>query len=180
MHVVALLAECFLSYSTGYSEVGACLPMHSHPVHPHWNLKARDHNLLALWFNDIYRRSQGHFAPCPKRIQHIAPLQMLEWANEYGGIYKFCLGAQYVIVVSDPAIATQVGDMSLPDSAARAGYSRHGFTVGFRVGSREGSVSEGNPSQESSESMDAGWRWTDLDRAQVGKTKKNGWKERGG
>eukprot|EP00198_Chlamydomonas_reinhardtii_P014061 XP_001703398.1 cytochrome P450 [Chlamydomonas reinhardtii] len=35
-------------------------------------------------------------------------VQMLEWANTYGGIFKFSLGFQPVVVVSDPAVAVQV------------------------------------------------------------------------
>lgn len=34
--------------------------------------------------------------------------QMLEWAEQYGGIYKFSLGCQWVVVVSDPVMASQV------------------------------------------------------------------------
>lgn len=37
-----------------------------------------------------------------------AARQMLEWANTYGGIFKFSLGFQPVVVVSDPAVAVQV------------------------------------------------------------------------
>jgi hypothetical protein len=40
---------------------------------------------------------------------------MLEWANEYGGIYKFCLGCQWVVVVSDPGVAAQVGEKKAQD-----------------------------------------------------------------
>lgn len=41
--------------------------------------------------------------------------QMLEWANEFGGVFKFSLGFQWVVVVSDPAIAVEVG----PDGVGR-------------------------------------------------------------
>ncbi len=36
-------------------------------------------------------------------------VQILDWANEYGGIYKFSLGCQWVVVISDPQLAAQVG-----------------------------------------------------------------------
>ncbi len=35
--------------------------------------------------------------------------QMLDWANEFGGVFKFSLGFQWVVVVSDPVIAVEVG-----------------------------------------------------------------------
>ncbi|GLC33832.1 hypothetical protein PLESTB_000509600 [Pleodorina starrii] len=44
-------------------------------------------------------------------------VQMLEWANQYGGVYKFSLGFQWVVVVSDPRVAVQVlgrGPGSIP------------------------------------------------------------------
>ncbi|KAG2497951.1 hypothetical protein HYH03_004213 [Edaphochlamys debaryana] len=44
-------------------------------------------------------------------------VQMLDWANQYGGIFKFSLGFQWVVVVSDPAVAVQVlgrGPNSIP------------------------------------------------------------------
>lgn len=40
---------------------------------------------------------------------HGSLVQMLEWANQYGGVYKFSLGFQWVVVVSDPRVAVQVG-----------------------------------------------------------------------
>ncbi|EFJ44879.1 hypothetical protein VOLCADRAFT_94927 [Volvox carteri f. nagariensis] len=45
-------------------------------------------------------------------------VQMLEWANQYGGVYKFSLGFQWVVVVSDPRIAVQVLGRG-PDSIPR-------------------------------------------------------------
>ncbi|MEW5304795.1 MAG: hypothetical protein WDW36_007381 [Sanguina aurantia] len=35
-------------------------------------------------------------------------VQMLDWANQYGGIYRFCLGQQYIVVVTDPAMVAQL------------------------------------------------------------------------
>lgn len=37
-------------------------------------------------------------------------LQMLDWANEFGGIYRFCLGYQWVVVISDPKLAVQASE----------------------------------------------------------------------
>lgn len=37
-------------------------------------------------------------------------LQMLDWANEFGGIYRFCLGYQWVVVISDPKLAMQASE----------------------------------------------------------------------
>jgi hypothetical protein len=34
--------------------------------------------------------------------------QMLDWANEFGGVFKFSLGFQWVVVISDPRVAVQV------------------------------------------------------------------------
>ncbi|MEW5316638.1 MAG: hypothetical protein WDW38_007996 [Sanguina aurantia] len=44
-------------------------------------------------------------------------VQMLDWANQYGGIYRFCLGQQYIVVVTDPAMVAQLlgrGEGSAP------------------------------------------------------------------
>ncbi|KAJ9527385.1 hypothetical protein QJQ45_025658 [Haematococcus lacustris] len=47
----------------------------------------------------------GHI---PKIMRPDYHVQMLEWADEYGGVYKFSLGCQWVVVISDPALALQV------------------------------------------------------------------------
>lgn len=47
----------------------------------------------------------GHIPSVMRPDYHV---QMLDWANQYGGLYRFCLGFQWVVVISDPAVAVQV------------------------------------------------------------------------
>lgn len=44
-------------------------------------------------------------------------VQALEWANKYGGICRFSLGGQHIVLVSDPALVQTLlgrGPGSLP------------------------------------------------------------------
>eukprot|EP00878_Enallax_costatus_P000623 GHUV01000725.1.p1 GENE.GHUV01000725.1~~GHUV01000725.1.p1 ORF type:complete len:552 (+),score=175.13 GHUV01000725.1:213-1868(+) len=59
-------------------------------------------------------RIAGHIPHMMRPDYHI---QALEWANKYGGICKFSLGGQYIILVSDPQLVQQIlgrGPGSLP------------------------------------------------------------------
>lgn len=56
----------------------------------------------------------GHI---PYLLRHDYHIQALEWANKYGGICRFSLGGQHIVLVSDPALVQTLlgrGPGSLP------------------------------------------------------------------
>lgn len=59
-------------------------------------------------------RLAGHIPHMMRPDYHI---QALEWANKYGGICRFSLGGQHIVLVSDPQLVSQIlgrGQGSLP------------------------------------------------------------------
>jgi hypothetical protein len=51
---------------------------------------------------------------------------MLQWADQYGGVFKFSLGCQWVVVVSDPAVAIQVREVVEQVSSMLGGQQQAG------------------------------------------------------
>lgn len=50
-------------------------------------------------------------------IAFLITCQVLDWANQYGGLFRFCIGHQYIVVVTDPVLVAQIlgrGEASAP------------------------------------------------------------------
>lgn len=76
--------------------------------------------MLAIWLT-CGSTGAGNIPHLMRPDYHV---QALEWANKYGGICRFSLGGQWIVLVSDPQLVAQLlgrGPNSLPRKCI--GYS---------------------------------------------------------